>query len=143
MFKRILFAMLPLVVVAGAASADDDLLTKLAQMDDNAITATAEMSTDTDDELGQADVDALLGDDDKDEDAVAACFRRVGFGYGYGSSRYGYGSSRYGYSSYTSYRHYRYTPTCYSYSYVRPVTYHYTPVITHYTPVYTSYWGCY
>ena len=139
MLKRILFAVVPMVLFAGAASADDDLLSKLANMDDAKITATAAVDNDAtvdDDDLGQADVDKLMGDDDKDEDAVAACFRRVG--YGYGHSYGGYSSYGYGYSSYN---YHCYTPT---YRIYRPVTYTYhVPVVRYYTPIYTSYWGCY
>ncbi|TWT93936.1 hypothetical protein [Stieleria varia] len=141
MLKKILFAVVPMLMIAGTVSADNDLLNQLASMNDNGITASAPADVDTDDKLGQADVDALLGDEDNGEDAVAACFRRVGYGYGrsYGHS-YGYRS--YGYSSCYSPCYSYYTPSYYSYSYCRP-TYYYTPVVTHYTPVYTSYWGCY
>lgn len=137
MLKKILFAVVPMVLFAGTVSADDDLLAKLANMDDAKIAASVDADADVEDGLGQADVDALLGDDDKDEDAIAACFRRIGYGYGYSSygySNYGYGS--YGYSSYRCY-----TPT-YTY-YHRPVYRYCSPVVTYYTPVYTSYWGCY
>ncbi|QEF96858.1 hypothetical protein Mal15_08880 [Stieleria maiorica] len=138
MLKRILFAVAPLVMIFGTVSADDDLLQSLATLDSNLIVAadaSAEGVAEDLDEFGQADVDALLGEDDKDEDAVAACFRRVGYGYGYSPSYRSYGYSYgYGYSYYRpTYRYHCYRPV--SYSYYHPVTYH--------VPVYTSYWACY
>ncbi|WP_182868059.1 hypothetical protein [Stieleria mannarensis] len=136
MLKRILFAVAPLVMIFGTVSADDDLLQSLATLDSNLIVASdapAEGVTEDLDAFGQADVDALLGEDDKDEDAVAACFRRVGYGYGYSPSYRSYGYS-YGYSYYRpTYRYHCYRPV--SYTYYHPVTYH--------VPVYTSYWACY
>jgi hypothetical protein len=128
------------MLVASSVMADDSLLLKVASMDlDGASDATAEVAAA--DELGQADVDALLGNDENSgEEAIAACFRRIGYGYGYRS--YGYRS--YGYRS--CYRSYSYYPT-YNYCY-RPVTYSYcapsycAPVYSCYTPVYSSYWGC-
>ena len=126
MLKRFLFAVAPMMLVAGSVMADDSLLSKVASMDldENKIAAV-----DVDD-LGQADVDALLGDDEADgEEAIAACFRRNGWGYGYRS-------------------HYRscYRPTYRSYNFCHsyfPRTYCYTPVsYSCYTPVYRSYWGC-
>ena len=134
MLKRILFAVAPVVMIFGTVSADDDLLNQLAAMDTDAVTAVASADTALEDEdhFGQADVDALLGDDDKDEDAVAACFRRIGYGYGRSYRSFGYGYS-YGYSYYRPY---------YSYSCYRPVSYCYHPV-TYHVPCYTSYWTCY
>lgn len=139
MLKRILLAVAPVVMMFGTVSADDDLLKSLAALD-TSLVATADVAADTaledEDDFGQADVDALLGNDDNDEDAVAACFRRVGYGYGYSPSyrRYGYS---YGYSS-----SYYYRPT-YSYNCYRPVTYTYYHPVTYHVPVYTSYWACY
>ena len=67
------------------------------------------------------------------EEAVAACFRRIGYGYGY---RHYNRCRHYGYRSWCSpvYRTYYSYPSLHCY---RPVTYSY------YTPVYTSYWGCF
>lgn len=138
MLKQILFAVAPIVMVFGTVSADDDLLKSLAAMDTNAVVAVdSAADTALEDDFGQSDVDALLGDDDKDEDAVAACFRRIGYGYGhrYGHSR-GYRSYGYGYS----YNYYR--PT-YNYHCYRPVTYSYYHPVTYHVPVYTNYWACY
>lgn len=138
MLKRILFAVAPIVMVFGTVSADDDLLQSLAALDADTVVA-ADVATDVEataaDEFGQADVDALLGDDDQDEDAIAACFRRVGYGYGY--SR-GYRSYGYGYSYYRPSYSYSYGYRCY-----RPVTYTYHYPVTYHVPVYTSYWACY
>ena len=142
MLKRILFAVAPIVMIFGTVSADDDLLKSLATMDTDLVVASTDMpETNTEledeDDFGQADVDALLGDDDKDEDAVAACFRRIGYGYGY---RYGRSYRSYGYGYGYGYGCYR--PT-YSYRCYRPVTYSYCPPVTYHVPCYTSYWACY
>ena len=115
-----------MLLVAGSVMADDSLLSKVASMDlDGANVAVADVEGDN---LGQADVDALLGDDQESgEDAVAACFRRIGWGYGYRTHYRSY------YSCYRPfYRTYHY-PALHCYT---PVTYSY------YTPIYRSYWGC-
>jgi len=135
MFKRILFAVAPMMLVAGSVMANDDLLSSITKLDLNGAAATSAQD-DQVDPLGQADVEDLLsdGEEQSTEEAVAACFRRIGYGYGYGYRGYrscGY----YGYRSWCSpvYRTYYSYPalSCY-----RPCTYSY------YTPVYTSYWGC-
>ncbi len=88
------------------------------------------------DELGKADVESLLneGEEASGEEAIAACFRRIGYGYRYRGGYRNYGCG-YSYRSwcnpcYTSYYSYP-AINCY-----RPVTYSY------YTPVYSNYWGC-
>ena len=124
-----------MMLVASSVMADDSLLSAVAKMDLAKSDAVAVNAADTD-SLGKADVEALLGDGEESngEEAIAACFRRIGYGYGYGC----------GYRSYGCYSGYRswYNP-CYTsyysypaYSCYRPVTYSY------YTPCYTSYWGC-
>jgi hypothetical protein len=132
MLKRFLFAVAPMMLVAGSVMADDSLLSKVASMDLNDTKIAAAEVADLDD-LGQTDVDALLGDDEdaSSEEAVAACFGRIGWGYRYRS-------------------HYRscYRPFYRSYSYCNNYSYypsyqHYTPVTySCYTPIYRSYWGC-
>ncbi|OYP36669.1 hypothetical protein [Rhodopirellula sp. MGV] len=137
MLKRILFTVVPMVMFMGTVSADDDLLKSLAALEGNTISAVAadsSASLEDEDILGQADVDALMGDDENDEDAIAACFRRVGYGYGHGYGGYNRGCYNYGYSYYRP--HYNYG--CY-----RPVTYNYCYPVTYHVPVYTSYWACY
>lgn len=126
MLKKFLFAVAPMMLFASSVMADDSLLAKVAKMDlDTAQQATVEFEAD-DDNLGQADVDALLGEDDASgEDAIAACFRRIGWGYGF--------RRHCGYRSFYSYRCYRPYYSCYSY---------YRPVVHTYTPIYTGYWGC-
>lgn len=132
------------VSISGTANASDDLLKQLASMDTSEITTTEDsndlgmdLALEDEDDFGQNDVDALLGDDDNDEDAVAACFRRIGYGYGRSFGRsYSRGYSSYGYSSYRYYPSYNYR--CY-----RPVTYTYHHPVTYHVPVYTSYWSCY
>ena len=124
MLRKFLLAVAPMLLVAGTVTADDSLLATIAKLD-----GTQEnVQLEDEDTLGKADVDALLGENGEDsEEAIAACFRRIGYGYRYRSYRHSY-----------SY----YNPVCYNYSYVnhfrcyRPVTY------SCYTPCYTSYWGC-
>ncbi|NND96075.1 MAG: hypothetical protein HKN47_01960 [Pirellulaceae bacterium] len=130
MLKRILFAVAPMMLIASSVMANDDLLSKIAKMDTTDIKDSI-AAVDEIDELGQADVDALLGDIDEEssEDAVAACFRRIGYGYGHRSYRSYHCGFHYNWCSPVRY-------TCYP-------TYHYRPVHYRcYTPVYTSYWGC-
>lgn len=135
MLKRILFAVVPMVLVAGSVFAEDDLLTQLANENADSIAA---VDADDDPEMGKADVDALLGDkEESEEEAIAACYRRMSYGSSYGYSSYSYPSYNYSTYHYPTYKYYSY-PT---------VTYHapvvYRPVhYTYYTPVYTSYWGC-
>ena len=128
MLKRFLFAMAPLMLVAGTVTADDELLSAVAMLDSDTV---AEATVETD-ELGQADVDALMGEGEESEDeAIAACFRRYGYGYGWGNRGY--------YRSYSYYRPF-YRSYGYGYSYPR---YCYTPsYYSCYTPIYRSYWGC-
>ncbi len=145
MFKKFMFAVAPMVLVASSVLAGDDMLSTIANLDGANDPAAVEDA----DTLGQADVDALLGDDDdkNGEEAVAACFRR-GYGHSYGSSG-GYNSynsyNNCGYSSFSSY-----CSPSYSYNYCYPVRQCYTPVYSYcapvsyscYSPCYTSYWGC-
>ncbi len=149
MFKKFLSAVVPMMLVATSAFAGDDLLATIASLEgaDNAA------QVDDAETLGQADVDALLGDDDdaSGEEAVAACFRR-GFGNSYGSygGYSGYNSycgySGYNYNNYNSYGGYSsYCSPSYSYNYCyTPVTYSYCAPVTYscYSPCYNSYWGC-
>ena len=131
MFKKILFAVVPMVLVAGTSFADENLLEQLAQENTDTIADVV----DDESPMGKDDVDQLLGDsDESDEEMVAACYSRVR----YSRSYHSYPSYGYGYS-YPAYNYHHY-PT-YSYTYHRPVVY--KPVhYNHYTPVYTSYWGC-
>ncbi len=131
MLKRFFFAVAPLMLIAGSVTADDDLLSSIAKLEagNDAVATVADADVD---ELGQADVDALMGDDDaSEEDAIAACFRRISYGYGYGYHNY-----------YRSYSYSHYTPVYRSYHHCYTPTYHYRPVTySYYTPCYTSYWG--
>lgn len=134
MLKKFMFAMIPMVMLAGSAVGDDDLLSKIGSIDVDSIgNASAEVQ---EFDLGDVDVDGLLDNENEESDeAIAACFRRIGYGYGrsFGRSHYRY--------SYNWHRP-RYT-NHYSYSCYRPL-YCYQPVhYSTYTPVYTSYWGCY
>ena len=153
MFKKFLSAVVPMMLVATSAFAGDDLLATIANLEGADNAAQVEDA----ETLGQADVDALLGDDDdaSGEEAVAACFRR-GYGHSYGSYG-GYSSynncNNYGsYNSYGSYGGYSsYCSPSYSYNYCYPVQQCYTPVTysycapvsySCYSPCYNSYWGC-
>ncbi len=132
MLKRIFFAVAPLMLIAGTVVADDNLLSAVAKLDaDKAPTA------ETMDDLGQADVDALLGEDeDEQEEAIAACFRRIGYGYG----NRGYGFRRYGFRSYNCFSPVRHCYTSYPSYYYRPV--YNSCYSSYYTPIYSNYWGC-
>ena len=130
MLKKFMFAMVPMIMLAGSAVGEDDLLAKVANMDADAIgNASAEVQ---EFDLGDVDVDGLLDEGDgEEEDAIAACFRRIRYGYGFGHRHYSYNWHRPVYTSH------------YTYSYYRPL-YCYQPVrYTYYTPIYTNYWGCY
>ena len=131
MLKKILFAVAPMMLMASSVMADDDLLSKVASMDLSGASNASVAAVASSDDLGQADVDALMGDTEQSgEEAVAASFRRFGHGYRSYGHRYHYGYRNYGwgnhYSYYRPYRHHYYTPVVYSC----------------YTPVYSSYWGC-
>jgi hypothetical protein len=121
MFKRFLFALVPMALMATSVLAEDDLL-DLSQ--DQITDAEIEIEVAG---LGDLDVDQLGADAGREstDEAIEACFRRFGYGGGY------------------RYWHYRpcYYPT-YSYSYCHPVYYSYRPVY-HYVPRYYHYWGCY
>ena len=123
------------MLVASSVMADDSLLSAVAKMDLAKSDAVAVNDADAD-VLGRADVDALLGDGEEasGEEAIAACFRRIGYGYRYGGGYRSYGCY-YGYRSF-------YNP-CYTTYYSYPAISCYRPVTYGcYTPVYSSYWGC-
>jgi hypothetical protein len=129
MLKKMLFALVPMMLIAVTVRAEDNLLADLSVNDiQDAAIAIEEPGLDADVDGMLAEADSATGDE-----AVEACFRSFGYrSYGHGCG-YGYG---YGHSY-----HHCYSPCyqpCYSSYYVyRPVTYY------HYcAPVYTSYWGC-
>jgi hypothetical protein len=129
MLKKMLFALVPMMLIAVTVRAEENLLADISIGDvQDAAIAIEEPGLD-------ADVDGLLASADSasgDDEAVEACFRSFGYrSYGYGGG-YGYGYGH-GYNCYRP----CYSP-CYSSYYVyRPVTYY------HYcAPVYTNYWGC-
>ncbi len=128
MLKKILFAVAPMVLVAGSVFADDTLLTSIAKLE---APTSAQASADPADAYGKADVDALLGDDEMGgEEAVAACFRRIGY-YRHGCYRRCY----YGYRGWNR--------PCYRTYYSYPAIQCYRPVYHRYcAPIYTGYWGC-
>ncbi|TWU38320.1 hypothetical protein [Novipirellula artificiosorum] len=133
MLNRILFAVAPMILVASSVVAEDNLLSRIANME----LSDSVAAVDDRDDLGQADVESLLneGEESSGEEAIAACFRRIGYGYRHS-----------GYRSYHSYYRPCYN-TSYSYGYNFSSSYYpryhsYAPCYSHYTPVYTSYWGC-
>ncbi len=124
MLRKMLFAIVPMVLAISTVSADEPLELNLSSISDAAI----EIEEPSLDDL---DVDALAdkADGEAPEEAVEACFRRFGYRY----SGYGYG---YRYRCYRPYYSYRPCyPTYYCY---RPV-HHYTYAVPTY---YHSYWGC-
>lgn len=130
MFKNFALAIAGLVFVVGSAQADDDMLSQLSNLDVSAINdAAAEVATLDLDEL---DMDGIDEANEGDEDAIAACFRRIGYS-SYGHYGYGYRSYSYGhyYRPYRTVHYYRPVVRCY------PVTY----ATTYHAPVYNSYWG--
>lgn len=126
MLRKMLFAIVPMVLAISTVNADETIDINLSNINDAAIEIEEPG-------LGDLDVDALSDEAGEESgDAIEACFRR--FGYRRSSWGYGYG---YGYRCYRPYYSYRVChPTYYCY---RPA-YHYSyPVVSHYR----SYWGCY
>jgi hypothetical protein len=134
MFKKLMFAVVPVLVLAGSAFADDD-----AAISIDASTITVADANVVDAAL-DINVDQLASDAGKESkvDAIEACFRRCGY------SNYGWGGS---YNScYNSYCSSPYFSSCYqpyysytSYCCARPL-YYATYVCQ---PVCQYYWGCY
>lgn len=122
MLRKMLFAIVPMVLAISSVHADETLDLNLSDISDAAI-EIEEPS------LDNLDVDALADKaSGESEDAIEACFRRFGY------RHYGYG---YGYRCYRPYYSYRVCyPTYYCY---RPV-YHYSYPVVRYHNVY---WGCY
>lgn len=135
MFKKLLFAVVPVLMLAGTTVADDAALTidaaTIADADVNIVDAALDI-----------DVDQLAADagSAKSTDAIEACFRSCGYshhGWGGGyNSCYNYGCYQpfYSYTSYCCVRPVYYTSYCCQPTY----TYSYSC-----QPVYSSYWGCY
>ena len=111
-----------LVLFAGSVKADDSI--DLAGISD-ANNAVVEANV-------NVDFDSLSKD--KNDQAVEACFRGWGGGYGYNYGCYNYG---YNYGCYNYCHNYYYTPCYHTYFVYRPVVY---TTYCHY-PLYT--WGCY
>ncbi|MCC9607930.1 hypothetical protein LOC68_02620 [Blastopirellula sp. JC732] len=127
MLKKVLFAIVPVLLFTVALRADDSLGLDLAKIQDADVSIV--------DEGFDVDVDKLAADAgaESEDKAIEACFRSFGY-------------RSYGYCGYSSYGCYNYG--CYNYNYgcYRPYFYTYRPVYYSpvcYTPCYTSYWGCY
>ncbi len=124
MLKKMILAAVPMMFLVSISAAEENFL---ADFDVSSI-QDADISIE---EAGfDVDVDDLANKAGEDDEAIEACFRRFGYGYGYRSYGYGYGYRSYGYG----YRYNCYRPAYYSC--YRPVYYH-----TYY-PVYRNYWGC-
>ena len=139
MFKKLMFAVVPVMMMAGSAFADDNAADADLTIDASTITVADANIVDTSPDIDADQLAADAGQDTK-VDAIEACFRRCGYSnYGWGGgfrSCYGGYSSCYSpcYSScYQPY--YSYT----SYCVARPV--YYSPYVCH--SAYSSYWGCY
>jgi len=146
MLKKFVFVAISMVMSAQSAMANDDLASMVANLD-----GAKDKSAQVEDAdlLGQDDVDALMGEKKQDgQDAIAACFRRGGYGGGFGSygghgnhncfNNYSYCAPSFSYNCYSP--SFCYTPnySCYApVNYCTPVSY-----ISCYSPCYTSYWGC-
>ena len=129
MLKKVLFALVPMVMLVGTVKADDSLFNiSLAEVTD-ADNMIEEVS------LDGLDVDQLASEAGESDEAIEACFRRFGYrrhaGYGYGYNHYRYNYGHYNYCYRPAYRsYYCYKPVVYT-------TYCYRPVH------YVQYWGCY
>ena len=129
MFKKLMFAVVPMLMLAGTTFADDDAALTI---DASTIAVADANIVDTDLNI---DVDQLATDAGKENktDAIEACFRRCGYSnYGWGG---GYNSCYNSCYSPCYQPYYSYT----SYCCARPV--YYTACICQ--PVYQYYWGCY
>lgn len=142
MFKKLMLAVVPVMMMAGSAFADDNAADADLAIDASTIAVADANIVDTSPDI---DVDQLAADagQDKKVDAIEACFRRCGYsnhgwGGGFRSCYGGYNSCYGGYSSCYSpcYQpYYSYT----SYCVARPV--YYSPYVCQ--SAYSSYWGCY
>lgn len=127
MLKKFLLAIVPMALMVATVFAEDDVLKDVANLKASSIT-DAQVSIE--DPTANLDIDGLAANagTEKKTDAIEACFRRFGYGGGYGCyNNY--------YSCYSNY----YNP-CYTYTYQC-----YQPYYVCYRPVYTyctSYWGC-
>jgi hypothetical protein len=141
MFKKLMFAVVPMLMLSGATFAGDDAIET-----DGALTIDASTIAVADANIVEVgldiDVDQLATDAGKDNktDAIEACFRRCGY------NHCGWGG---GYSSCYSPCYNSYYSSCYQpyYSCARPVYYSpcvYQPICQPVCqPVYSCYWGCF
>lgn len=127
MLKKFALALMPLTLLVSNAKADDlDLNIDVAAISDADI-EIVEAGLDIDPDALNSDSEAAAGDNELN-DAIEACFRRFGCGYGYGCGYNCYNHC--GYRSYYSYRPICYAPPVYRCVYAAAPVYHY-------------YWGCY
>jgi hypothetical protein len=141
MHKSLMLALAPMILLAASVrGADDGRNDQVSGLNiDNIVDAEIAIEEfDFDD----VDVDSLAASAGADnEEAIEACFRRIGYGHSYGGG-WGYGSS-YGSCYYPSYSYGCHWQTpCYT-EYRPLYTYRTCYTTYQYTPVYTSYWGCY
>jgi len=130
MFKKILFSMVAVALMATGVLADD--FSDVAGLKAGSISDAA-ISIDDGSNLN-LDIDGLASaaTGEKSDKAIEACFRS----FGYGNCGYNYGCYNYGYNCYSPCYTY-YQPTVYCY---RPVCYYQS--YSYCYPTY-SYWGCY
>jgi hypothetical protein len=138
MFKKLMMAVVPMLLAACSVQADDVVTDTGAGISID-VASISDASVEIVEAGLDVDVDQLASEAGKSEktDAVEACFRRCGYhscgwGGGYGGWNSCYSSCYNNYSCYQPY--YSYT----SYCCVRPV--YYTTCVCQ--PLY-QYWGCY
>lgn len=138
MFKKLLIAVVPMLMAACSVQADDVTSDTGASIEID-VASISDASVEIVEAGLDVDVDQLAADAGKSgkTDAIEACFRRCGYSsYGWGGG-HGCWNSCYNscYSNYSCYQpYYSYT----SYCCVRPV--YYTTCVCQ--PLY-QYWGCY
>jgi hypothetical protein len=134
MFKKVMMAVVPMLLAACSVQADDVVTDNGADIEID-VASISDASVEIIEAGLDVDVDHLAADAGKSEktDAIEACFRRCGYrSYGWGGGHGGWNSC---YNNYRCYRpYYSYT----SYCCVRPVYY------SSYAcqPLY-QHWGCY
>ena len=126
MLKKILLAIVPVVLSSSSLIADDDLFDALVES--KGVTITDAQIAIADEPLA-LDIDSLDAEagSEVEEDAIEACFRRFGYRHHRGWG-YGYGSS---------YRSLYYNHCYRPFVAYRPI-YH-----TYCAPIVRYYWGCY
>lgn len=133
MFKKLMFAVVPVLMLVGTTFADDGLTIDASTIADADVNIV-DMALDID-----VDQLAAAAGTEKKTDAIEACFRHCGYSsHGWGGGYSSCYSNYHCYQPYYSYSSYCCARPVYYTSYCQP-TYSYSC----YQPCYTSYWGCY